>query len=205
MRAISFILLSGFLASTLVGCADSENTSSTEDQPVTVEVQNEPKEDYLALGKEIAQGTFKALSGKLKSQIMEGGVEQALPFCNANAMPLTDSLSIAYDAKIQRVALDYRNPKNMALDYDVDVFMEYETLMSNGKMVKPQLHTNDDGKTVFYGPIILKSQCIVCHGKPIEDITEGTLTKINALYPDDNATGFAEGDLRALWKITFNN
>ena len=208
MKTVILLFTSSILMLTLVSCTENNSSSNTENTGTqTTEPADSPtpSEDYIALGKEIAQGTFKALSGKLKSQIIEGGVEQALPFCNNKAIPLTDSLSAVYNAKIERVAVNYRNPKNKALDYDSNVYMEYEGQLSDGKMVKPKLHTTESGQTVFYAPIILKGQCVVCHGEPITEITESTLAKINELYPVDNATGFVEGDLRGLWKITFNN
>ena len=204
MKKVLNILVGGFLVVGFIGCADSATQTNENQEPEVKEIVA-PSKDYVALGKEIAQGTFKALSGKLKAQIMEGGVDQALPFCNANAIPITDSLSKVYDAKIERVALDYRNPKNKVIGYDENVYHEYTEELGNGKMVKPKLHTNENGQTVFYAPIVLKSQCVVCHGTPIDEISESTLAKINELYPEDNATGFAEGDLRGLWKITFNN
>lgn len=204
MRKILIILVGSFLVSGIIGCADSSTQTNDPQENVTEET-TEPSKDYVAMGKEIAQGTFKALSSKLKAQIMEGGVDQALPFCNENAIPITDSLSKLYDAKIERVALDYRNPKNKVIGYDENVYHEYTQELGNGKMVKPKLHTNENGQMVFYAPIVLKGQCVVCHGKPIEEINETTLAKLNELYPEDNATGFAEGDLRGLWKITFNN
>jgi hypothetical protein len=45
--------------------------------------------------------------------------------------------------------------------------------------------------------------CLVCHGDPQTQIAEATLAKINDLYPEDKATGFAMNDFRGAWKITF--
>lgn len=204
MRKLRIIVVVSFLAGGIIGCADGTNQTDDDLNTPTQETK-EPSKDYIVLGKEIAQSTFKVLSGKLKTQLQEGGVEQALPFCNVNAIPVTDSLSKVYDSKIERVALGYRNPKNRIKGYDEKVYHEYTEELGNGKMVEPKLHTNENGQMVFYAPIILKAQCVVCHGKPMEEINENTLAKLNEFYPDDNATGFAEGDLRGLWKITFKN
>ena len=204
MKRVIGVLLGGFFLWSATSCSDQNGQSNESVSNDSTEVSVTPDVDYLALGKEIAQLSFKTLSGELKAQIVEGGPVHAIPFCNENAIPLTDSLATAYSAKIERVAVNYRNPKNKAVGYDTDVYMSYSAQLSDGKMVKPKLHTNDDGQTVFYAPIILKAQCVVCHGEPIEEVNEETLTKIAELYPDDLATGYSEGDLRGLWKITFN-
>ncbi len=44
-------------------------------------------------------------------------------------------------------------------------------------------------------PIRLKAECQVCHG-PAEMIDEEILASIAESYPEDQAVGFAEGDLR---------
>ena len=49
------------------------------------------------------------------------------------------------------------------------------------------------------------STCLKCHGKPDIDIAQGTLKKINQLYPNDLAKGYKLDDLRGLWKIEFDN
>jgi hypothetical protein len=44
-------------------------------------------------------------------------------------------------------------------------------------------------------PIRLKAQCLTCHG-PTESIPEPVRVALRELYPQDEATGFAENDLR---------
>lgn len=160
--------------------------------------------DYIATGKMIIKSTFKALSGQLKAQIMDGGPEQALSFCNVNAVSLTDSLSKEFGATIQRVTIDYRNPKNKAVGFDVTVFESYEDEIENGQDLKPRMHFDDNDQAVFYAPIVLKPQCVICHGQRVTEIENSTLAKINELYPEDTAIGYSAGDLRGLWKISFN-
>jgi len=44
-------------------------------------------------------------------------------------------------------------------------------------------------------PIRLKGECQMCHG-PADSIDEEVLAAIGENYPEDQAVGFAEGDLR---------
>lgn len=160
--------------------------------------------DVIHSGKEIIQSAFKALSGQLKSQIKKGGSELALAYCNVNAMDLTDSLSNEYRATIQRVAVKYRNPVNEAVGVDLDVFEKYSYQMSKGQKLQPVVHYNDSNQAVFYAPIVLQPNCVMCHGNPDTDIGDTTMMTIMSLYPDDQAVGFSAGDLRGLWKVSFN-
>jgi len=45
--------------------------------------------------------------------------------------------------------------------------------------------------------------CMKCHGQAGKEIDAKTMEIISQKYPDDLATGYKEGDLRGLWKITF--
>lgn len=186
---------------TFTGCSFDSSEKKEENTSVEMNVEK----DYLAIGKEIAGNTFEVLGGQLKEQMSIGGAVGALSYCNTQAMPLTDSLSSLYNVNIQRVAMNYRNPLNEAKNQDIDVFHNYSSDLEHGKKPMPQLHVNDKEETVFYAPIILKAQCVVCHGAPKTQIDSTTFVTINQLYPNDLATGFSEGDLRGLWKITFKN
>jgi hypothetical protein len=44
--------------------------------------------------------------------------------------------------------------------------------------------------------------CTTCHG-PRESLSVGTRAVLEARYPDDEATGYAEGALRGLIRVTF--
>ena len=207
-RAIRF--LSGVaLITAMVSCGntESEKASKIETTPAVDEVSAKADDNTLELiakGKEIAKASFMALSGKLKVEMKAGGPVQAVPFCNVHAMPLTDSLSLVYDAKIERVATRYRNPLNEAKGHDIEVIDGYLANKAEGKDLAPQIYTNEDGASVFYAPIVLKAACISCHGHPESQVKAATLSALDEAYPNDKATGFEEGDLRGLWKITFN-
>jgi hypothetical protein len=45
--------------------------------------------------------------------------------------------------------------------------------------------------------------CLQCHGKPKQDIEAATLKTIQRKYRFDKATGYAMGELRGTWKLTF--
>ena len=43
--------------------------------------------------------------------------------------------------------------------------------------------------------------CLQCHGNKENDISTGTLTKINTLYPKDKAIGYGINQVRGLWVV----
>jgi hypothetical protein len=45
-------------------------------------------------------------------------------------------------------------------------------------------------------PIVVQPMCVTCHGA---DVAPDLRAKIEELYPDDQATGYAAGDLRGIF------
>lgn len=153
-------------------------------------------------GKSIAQQTFAALSGNLKSAMAMGGLEHAVSYCNVNAMPLTDSLSNHFNVTIKRVSAQYRNPKNKPDSLEMYYLVDYKRGLLNGKELQP-VFDESGARGRFFAPILTKELCVSCHGLPGNEISESLYADIKKLYPDDQAIGFKAGDLRGMWSITF--
>lgn len=147
--------------------------------------------------------TFKTLSGTLQEKMQEGGPALALDYCNTNAYPLTESMSEKYDVTIKRTALYYRNPANKPSAQEESVLNDYQKMMNEGQTPEAVVKVNDDDQAVYYAPIVLAPACVKCHGEPDVEIQPEVYDKILHLYPEDKATGFAAGDLRGIWSITF--
>jgi hypothetical protein len=156
--------------------------------------------EYINDGKTIAETTFKVLSLNLQQAMAEGGVESALTYCNANAMPLTDSLSKHYNVVIKRVSDKARNPLNLPTANEQKIIDDY---LANAENRKPVLVKDEEGYPTFYAPIVAKSLCLSCHGIVGESLLPVNHEKIKLLYPEDKAIGYNEGDLRGVWSIIF--
>jgi len=75
--------------------------------------------------------------------------------------------------------------------------------MSLSAPMSPVVST-EKGHIVYYKPItIAMPSCLKCHGSSGKEIDTKTLEIIRKNYPEDQATGYKEGDLRGMWKITF--
>ncbi|SFS47962.1 Tll0287-like domain-containing protein [Lutibacter maritimus] len=163
------------------------------------------KEEYRVKGKEIAEASFLALSTQLTEQMKAGGPAQAIPFCNQKAMPITNELSDKFKATIKRTSNNLRNPDNAPSKRESEILADFQKMKMDGKQLSPIVELDANNKKHFYAPIILKANCLVCHGKLNETVNIKTDSIIKSLYPNDKATGYAEGDLRGIWSITFKN
>lgn len=161
-------------------------------------------EKYTIQGKEIAQTTAKKLGGTMVEKMKDGGVKDAVPFCNTKAIPLTEEMSGKFNVTIKRTSHLLRNQDNKPNDEEVVVIDNYRDLMKKGKGLKPVVELDNNGNPHFYAPIIIQKKCLTCHGEIGINVTKKSDSIIESYYPKDLATGFKEGDLRGIWSITFN-
>nr|WP_297782420.1 DUF3365 domain-containing protein [uncultured Allomuricauda sp.] len=161
--------------------------------------EESPKE----LGMKYALETKKVLGKNLMGTIQNKGVEEAVVFCNERAYPLTDSMSINFNARIKRVSDKPRNPNNKANAIELEHIETFKNQVAAGESVEPILK-EENGKIYFYYPIVTNSMCLNCHGKPEKNITPKVLTHLSQLYPDDKATGYGPDEVRGIWSIVFN-
>jgi hypothetical protein len=155
---------------------------------------------YLQKGDSISAIVQKVLLANVMQAMKSGGPVYAVSFCNEQAMPLTDSLAKAHNCLIQRVSDKYRNPTNKLSVQDQEIW----TKMASATTAT--ISGSENGQIVFYKPIkIAMPACLTCHGTAGKEMDPKTFEIIKQKYPDDLATGYKEGDLRGLWKITFLN
>ena len=149
--------------------------------------------------------TFAAMSASLMKALAEGGVEKAVPFCHENVKGLVADLETKHGARIQRVTHKPRNPANRASQAELILIESLQQKLANGEALTPTQVDTVDGTSIYYAPIVIPAEaCLKCHGQPGGDIAPTDLQLIRSLYPDDEAVDFKLGDLRGLWKVTFD-
>lgn len=204
-NSIALFALSFFL---IIFSACKENSGQTQsgksagDLPT---LSQEEQDQYMESGKTIAKATFMALSSNLQKALKEGGVAEAAEYCNIVAMPLTDSLSQVHNAQIKRTSQKLRNPENKPTEDELNTMYRYQDqLASSGAPLKPVVKAIDDQTVKFYAPIITQQLCLTCHGTIGEELTQENYSILKDLYPEDQATGYGEKELRGIWSITFD-
>ncbi|SHJ35115.1 Tll0287-like domain-containing protein [Pseudozobellia thermophila] len=161
------------------------------------------EQEYAAIGLAYAMEAQAELGKNLKKAIQEKGIVEAIKFCNVEAIPLTDSVSVMNNAIIKRVSDKVRNPKNQANDEELGYIADFKKAIASGKEVSPIVKVN--GKEVdFYYPITTNALCLQCHGKPNEQIQPETLATLKNLYPNDKAIGYGANEVRGIWSINFD-
>ena len=156
------------------------------------------KKNYSDIGLEYALETKKVLGKNLMGTIQKKGTIAALDFCNVQAMPLTDSMAVKYNATIKRVSDKNRNSDNTANAAELKIIEQFKTQLAKKEELKA---TMENG--VFYAPITTNNMCLQCHGSE-KDIKPETLAKIKSLYPHDKAIGYQENEMRGLMVIKPN-
>ena len=160
--------------------------------------------EYLQLGEKIASQAQTELLKYVSTAINKGGPAYAIDFCNLRALPLKDSLSRLHNCQIRRISSQFRNTADAPQSpEEEDQLLKYQLVHQNGGSLKPEVYFFDDRVEYYQAITIAMEACLKCHGDPGNQIAEETLAKINALYPNDLATGYAMNDLRGAWKITF--
>lgn len=156
--------------------------------------------NYQKLGDSLSLQAQQSLISNLLGAIEKGGAAYAVEFCNEKAASLTNALSQKHQVEIKRVSAKNRNPDNAASLFDKKILDLFEAKTLKDTVVKmPKGY-------VYYKPIrIGMPTCLQCHGKPMIDINEATASTIRKKYRFDKATGYAMGELRGAWKLTFES
>ncbi len=157
---------------------------------------------YQQIGLNIAFTTKSQLGKNLMGTIKERGTVAALQFCNIKAIALTDSMATIHKARIKRVSDKTRNPNNRANETELKNIEVFKSMLTNKEEIAPITETKNDS-IYFYYPIVTNSMCLKCHGSPNKDIDPTILLSLKDLYPNDEAIGYSENQVRGVWSIQF--
>ena len=155
---------------------------------------------YIEKGREYAMATKSVLGKNLMGRIKSKGTDDALSFCNSNAVPLVDSMSTLQNVHIKRVSDKNRNENNAANEMELAYIQKAKENLLNGGKIKPQVQ-EVNGRMIGYYPILTNNMCMQCHGDPQKQIQTSTLELIQEFYPNDKAFGYGEGELRGIWVV----
>lgn len=159
---------------------------------------------YMKIGKEVTDSVGAALKANLLKSMGTDGPIEAVEFCNAQALPLTDSFNQKYNTEVKRTSDRLRNSQNAPTAMEKQVMEDYRAEQALGKMLTPKLAIDAMGRKMFYAPIFTGTPCLICHGNE-GNMDNELRTKIKEYYPDDNAKGFDIDELRGIWSVTFKN
>jgi hypothetical protein len=191
---MKYELLIVALILTVAGCQPSEQVSTPEHH---IDTTNESTGIANKAAQRRALGARDALLQQLVRRLFEamanGGPTAAIEVCSREALEISRSVGAEHGVEIGRTSFQLRNPANTP--------PEWAQSLVGQRHEEPSFVELPAGATGALLPIKLKSQCLTCHGSP-EQIPAEVKATLAKLYPDDQATGFAEGDLRGwVWVV----
>ena len=175
----------------ITGCQQDTATPapaslSCRETAVSIVANSETTEEQRAELLAARDALFQQLSGKLMSAMSQGPAE-AIAVCQKEAAMIAMTVGEQHGVKIGRVGVRLRNPQNTG--------PAWAAALIEARTDTPVFTSLSNGNTAAFLPIRLQPQCLMCHGPEdqIDPLIQDQLTK---LYPNDEATGFEEGDLR---------
>ena len=170
--------LSLAVAASLAACATSAPVSESDMARAAAALQP------------LKRGLRTALIGALE----EGGPERAIEVCQLRA-PEIARLTSTRGAVLGRTSHRVRNPEN-APEAWMSVFLE--EYLANPDDNEPRAVRLASDEIGYVEPIRMKGICMQCHG---DRIKPGVNARLQALYPEDEATGFKKGELRGMFWV----
>lgn len=174
-------------------------------QPTTAAAgEDRDREAFVQESRAMVKAFATSLKGELQAAIKEGGPLNAIAVCNIRAPEIARDLSQPPQSRIGRTSHKVRNPDNAPDDWEAQVLAEFLERAAAGEdlktMERVELIESDGGRTYRYMKAIPAGEvCLTCHGA---DIDPELMAEIEAFYPDDQATGFALGELRGAFTVS---
>ena len=151
-----------------------------------------------------AKEFMQTLKQELQSGMQEGGPVNAISVCNLSAPAIANTYSVSRGWDVGRTSLKVRNPANAPDAWERSVLESFEERKAAGeapaKMEHYEVVREDGVKQLRYMKAIPTAQlCLACHGESVDSITR---TRLEKLYPDDQALGYKAGDIRGAFSIS---
>jgi hypothetical protein len=172
---------------------------------LSVAVYADPAQESLAAEAQVITRDFMgSLKGELQRAIAAGGPVLAIDVCNkvAPSIAMHQAQKHGWD-KVGRTSLKLRNPDNVPDAWEKGVLEQFEKRKAAGEPVETLTFSevvSSQGQKAFrfMKAIPTGKVCLNCHGS---DLDPSVAAKIDALYPQDRARGFEQGDIRGAFTL----
>ncbi len=154
-----------------------------------------------------ARGIATQFGEKLKTQLVSAmkaeGPVKAIEVCSVAAPAIAAEVS-AGGWKVGRTSLKWRNPNSKPDAWERQTLAYFEAEKAKGASVtsleRSEIADVNGVRTFRYMKAIPTDEpCLTCHGS---DIKQPVKAKLAELYPDDQGTGFAVGDIRGAFTLS---
>ena len=191
MRAVAISTL-GALLVTGIALVPQASIAAPADVPPEVVASREAVQKFSATLKEALQEAVKS-----------GGPVNGIAVCHDKAGQIATDLSQQLGMTVGRTSLKVRNSTNAADDWELAVLKQFDARKAQGEPADKLefFEVTDHGgqKTFRYMKAIpTGALCLNCHGENLKPEVDA---KLKELYPNDQARGFKEGNLRGAFTL----
>lgn len=143
------------------------------------------------------------LKGELKAGLKSQGPVESITICNIEADKIAGNVSKSTNLEVGRTSLKIRNSSNSPDAWEKEKLIYLEQQMQSGIDVKTLevyevIKENNQKWFRYMKAIPTLEVCLVCHG---ESIASPIKHRLEALYPNDKATGYKIGGLRGAFTV----
>lgn len=195
------IVVTAALSGLLVACGGEQPASNADATQESAPASDVDKAALVAEAKGAAMALGGALKTQLQTAIKASGPAEAVNVCHKIAPQMANSLSEERGLMITRVSLKNRNPDmGEPKPWQNEVLEAFEIRKAGG----------EDPNTISYAEVVgdefrfmkaipTAAVCLTCHGT---EIKPEVAAAIDSWYPNDEARGFSEGDIRGAFVVT---
>ena len=188
----NLIVLASVCALLVTGCQTSSRDSTGSDSLandnkasiVNDSTLSEMEKSMLMAAKETL---FANLSKRLMDAMSTSGPAGAIEVCQVEAKSIAIEVGKESNVRIGRTGMRLRNTSNQPPHWALKLVAD--------RTETPVFAKLSNGHAAALLPIKLQAQCLMCHGDR-DSLAPEVKTKLAKLYPQDEATGFSEGELR---------
>ena len=143
------------------------------------------------------------LGAALKGAIERDGPAGAIGVCHEAAPRIAAELGARSGWTIRRTSLKARNPSAAPSAYERTVLDDFQSRLAGGAdiatLARAETVAEDGGRTFRLMKAIPTGElCLNCHGTELKPEVKA---KLDTLYPNDAATGYAKGDMRGAFSF----
>lgn len=164
---------------------------------------DEPTPAWLVQSRALTQQLGTQLKAELSAAIQRSGPAGAIEVCRTRAPEIAAQLSRESGATVGRTALKFRNPANAPDELQRALLEQFAADMAEGKVMQPieaavEIDRGPGIERRYMRAIPTEPLCLACHGPNLAPDVQAALDKA---YSNDQATGFAAGQLRGAFSV----
>ncbi|WP_230467782.1 c-type heme family protein [Lujinxingia vulgaris] len=144
------------------------------------------QQSQLERARQARQALASTLMGRVMGVVQEKGAPAAVEVCHREAGVLTAEVGREHGVRIGRFSEKLRNADNQP--------PQWAAAMAN-EAGEERVGVGPQQELAVLSPIRIAAPCLTCHGER-ESLAPQVARAIETYYPEDRATGYAEGDLR---------